>query len=163
MDGIVITELNPCMYNYANVNYETREEADAAVLVVKDILDNKPTTWCMVKRITPVGDGKSYLVPADGLSDAEILSLDSDGVYKVSSEFFGDVYENLTATEANAAILTERTRWAQVRRVNEIHSGTYTKYSNENPEHGLFGLVQYMFDPINDPVTPTNADMSGYV
>lgn len=161
--SIVITEISPLRYSYCNVQYETLAEVEAAVLATKDKLDNKPTTWCVVKRILPVGVGHSYNVPADGLLDAEILSLDAEGIYKVSSDINGTVYENLTATQANEAIQTERTIWAQAFRVHEIDSGTYKRFSNEIEDHELFGLVQNIFDPSNDPIPVTNADMSEYI
>ena len=36
-------------YMYGNLTYETVSDVESAVRNMKDDLDNKPTTWCVVK------------------------------------------------------------------------------------------------------------------
>ena len=160
---ITIELISDLVFHYAGKRYFSQAEVDAAVVSVKDILDNKPTTWCVVKKLTPINGGANFHVPSETLSDAEIMSLELEEIYKVSSEIFGENYDDLTATEATEAVKLERTRWAQAKEVNSIYIGTLTKYSNNIVGSPMYGLVHDMFEQTGDPVAPTNADMSGYV
>ena len=88
-------------YEYAANKYNTLDEVKAAVTDMKDKLDNKPTTWCVVKpMINPktitlsIGD---TVVRDSGtpLNDAQIKALSSsDNVYNIYSINEGD---NFTA------------------------------------------------------------------
>ena len=39
-------------YMYADIKYKTVSDVESAVRNMKDDLDNKPTTWCVVKPMT---------------------------------------------------------------------------------------------------------------
>tara|TARA_R110000868_G_C10566008_1_gene737316 strand:+ start:190 stop:675 length:486 start_codon:yes stop_codon:yes gene_type:complete len=160
---ITIELISGLVFQYAGKRYFSQAEVDAAVVSVKDILDNKPTTWCVVKKLTSINGGANFYVPSETLSDAEIMSLEPEEIYKVSSEIFGENYDDLTATEATEAVKRERTRWAQAKEVNLIYNGTLTKHSNNIVDSPLYGLSLDIFEKTGDPVAPTNADMSGYV
>tara|TARA_R110000764_G_C10899350_1_gene371261 strand:- start:62 stop:553 length:492 start_codon:yes stop_codon:yes gene_type:complete len=153
---------DPCYY-YGSNQYASQAEVDSAVLDMKNKLDNSPTNWCVVKRLTLVNGGQQYQVPNEVLSDLEIMSLDPTGIYKVSSVIFGKNYDDLTADEASAAVALERTRWANAYAVHLIDTGTLVRFENQNPEDRQFGLVHDFFIRSIEPVAPTNADMSVYV
>lgn len=119
---------------YANSEYSTQAEVDAAVVAQKARLDNNPTDWVIVKELTGnASDG--WVVPSETLSDSEANSLDTTKHYSVASVHDGDNDLGLNYTEATAKIAEHRTRYAQSRQLNTV----------------------YKVDP------PSNVDMSGYV
>tara|TARA_X000001036_G_C20609928_1_gene778570 strand:- start:109 stop:522 length:414 start_codon:yes stop_codon:yes gene_type:complete len=134
-------------YEYAANKYNTLDEVKAAVTDMKDKLDNKPTTWCVVKpMINPktitlsIGD---TVVRDSGtpLNDAQIKALSSsDNVYNIYSINEGDnfiaVAEDVTVTKVNVIKLA----YARMLQVNK-----YFDYETK----ALMNV--------------TNEDMSGYV
>ena len=160
--AIIKTILHEPYYAYAHEEFVTMDAVNVKVLDVKDKLDNKPTTFCTVKRLTPL-DGGKYQVPSEGLSDADIMSLDSDGFFKVSSELFGTNYDTLTAEEANSAVQTEKLQWAQAKAVNTICPGRLVRQSEDDPSSPLYGVNFDIFEEVGDYFAPSNVDMSGYV
>ena len=122
-------------WHYANVAYETEALAEAAVLVMKERLENNPTDWVVVKELSGnANDG--WVVPATALTDSEINNLDDTKHYNVSSVLAGDTDIGLTASEATAKIAEHRTVYSDSFRVNT-----------------LVKIEEY---------SPSNADMSGY-
>lgn len=160
--SIVVTTKVAVMYVYAGVQYSSEADMDAGVLATKHILDNTPTAWCVVKRVTLDADDNVY-VPETTLSDSEILSLDPVGVYQVSSELNGDNWFRLSADEAAERVQLERTVWANAKEVNSIYTGRLDNYLNNTTDSPLYGTTQDIFILESGPVAPTNADMSGYV
>jgi hypothetical protein len=132
-------------YFYINVKYGTEEEAQAAVIPFKFILDNEPTNWCHVKEITG-SDASGWLVPVASLTDSEINNLDVAKTYLVCSNKSGLNEFPLNSSEATSAVLKCRTDYAILVGANNIlkfNDGTDTELGYEN-------------------ITP-NIDMSGYV
>ena len=122
-------------WHYANVAYETEALAEAAVLVMKERLENNPTDWVVVKELSGnANDG--WVVPATTLTDSEINSLDNTKHYSVAAVISGDNDLGLTASEATAKVAEHRTVYADQYRVNT-----------------LVKVEEY---------SPSNADMSGY-
>lgn len=106
-------------FYYNGKEFTTLEEAEAEVAVVYDILENKPTEWCQVKEVSGNAED-GWTIPSASLSDAEILSLDENKTYSVSSIVSGDSHIGISATEASAKILECRTQYANFKRANEI-------------------------------------------
>ena len=129
---------------YANVEYETEALVEAAVLVMKDRLENNPTDWVVVKELSGnASDG--WVVPAATLTDSEINNLDVTKHYNVSALISGDNDIGLTASEATARITEHRGTYANHYRVNTIVK--IQEYSPPNTD-------------MSDFIAPTNVDMS---
>ena len=121
-------------WQYKGDEYSTEAEVNQAVADTKVRLDNNPTDWVVVKQLT--GDAASgWVVPLEGLIDAEINALDEGHYYSISSIVEGGSEVGLTATETTAKVAEYRTEYAQFYQVNTI----VTTYS------------------------PTNINMSGYL
>ena len=95
-------------YFYAQAAYETVNDVEEAVTVMKARLDSNPTDWCVVKpsisNKTLRVDGNDVVVHAygDPLTDAQINRLDSsETVYNVFSVYDADNYTEVS--EENVA------------------------------------------------------------
>jgi len=134
-------------YFYATIPYETVSDVEAAVRNMKDTLENKPTTWCVVKpminpKIIPLSTGNVVAWDSgDPLNDAQIKALSSsDTVYNVYSIQGG---ENLTEVK-------EKDVAAKVEKMRKV-------YAN-------WAMVTSYYDKQNNEMLAvTNEDMSGYV
>jgi len=134
-------------YTYAYQPYDTVEEVESAATTMKNNLDNKPTTWCVVKpMINPrtihiySGDVIGY-DSGDPLTDAEINSLsNSSNVYNVYSINDGDNFTEVAEADVAEKVRDMRTSYARWLEVNKY-------YDNEN----------------NAVINVTNQDMSSYV
>lgn len=131
---------------YGLVDYDTKAEAEAAVLVMKNKLDNNPTEWCVVTEVTPSQYG--WAVGMDEMTDAEILAIDTEGWYFVHSPSIGTTDTGLNAADTKAKINHYRRLYAQEYEVNTITR------SVQDDDTGL--VTRY-------PETVTNADMSVYL
>lgn len=116
--------------------YDTEDEVNAAILKMKDDLDNKPTTYCRVERVTPNPDG-TYLIEGVYLSDFGINNLAEDGHYSISSTIAGDSFVGLTKVEAEVKIEELKKIFATESAVNIVYT--------------------------SDEYVPTIADMSVYI
>lgn len=123
----------PTFWRYGRENYDTLAEAEAAVLEMKNKLDNCPTNWCGIKRATPDGNGGYVL--SELLTDEEINNLDDSAVYNAWCVLAGDNLLAVDADTVRAKILEWRQPWA----------------------------VMMEVDDISHHWEPTNEDMSGYV
>lgn len=119
---------------YANGEYTSEADVNAAVVSFKSRLDNNPTDWVVVKEVTSDGNG-GWTVPSETLTDAEINSMSSDSYYNVNAVHSGTTYTGITGTEATTRVLELRTEYA-----GWIGANTITKH-----------------------YAPTNIDMAGYV
>lgn len=129
-------------YFYATIPYETVTDVEAAVRNMKDTLDNKPTTWCVVKpMINPktihlsTGDVIGWET-GDPLNDTQIKALSSsDTLYNVYAIQGG---ENLTdVKEKDVAAKVEVMRmvyanWADVTSYYDSQDNTHTNVTNED-------------------------------
>ena len=134
-------------YVYALNQYETVDEVNAAVTSLKNTLDTKPTTWCVVKPMInprtielPQGNVIGY-DSGDPLTDAQINALNSsDTVYNVYSINDGD----------NFTEVAEKDVAGKVRVMRQLY--------------GRWLRVQFYYDTENnESIFVTQEDMSGYV
>lgn len=115
-------------YIYTGKAYETLEELEAAVKDIKDTLDNKPTTWCVVKpMINPTvievttGDVIGY-DSGDPLTDEEINALsDADKIYNVFSVNAGDNFTEVPEDGVAGKVRAMRKEYANWLRVHIYH------------------------------------------
>lgn len=104
---------------YNDNEYTSEADVNQAVLDFKNRLDNNPTDWAVVKQLT--GDAESgWGVPQEGLTDAEINSLDETQHYSISSVVGGGSEVGLTAAEITAKVAEYRTEYAQYCRANTV-------------------------------------------
>lgn len=129
-------------YFYATIPYETVADVEAAVRNMKDTLENKPATWCVVKpQINPKtislssGDVIGWEA-GEPLNDAQIKALSSsDTLYNVYAIQGG---ENLTdVKEKDVAAKVEIMRkvyanWATVTSYYDSQENTHTNVTNED-------------------------------
>ena len=76
-------------YVYAGIVHDTVEEAQASVLVERNLLDTEPTNWIEVKAITG-NSTDGWLIPPVKLNDAEINNIDDTKTYMVASIIGGE-------------------------------------------------------------------------
>lgn len=139
-------------YMYADNKYKTVSDVESAVRNMKDDLDNKPTTWCVVKpMINPrtislsTGDVVGW-DSGDPLTDTQIKNLDSsDKVYNVYSIHAGDNFTAISEADAVTKVNEMRTVYARWKEVSKYYD---LQVSEDGPAtiHNV-----------------TNEDMSGYV
>jgi hypothetical protein len=106
---------------YAGNTYNTIDELNAAVLEMKNKIDNKPTTYCQVKLLS----GNSYngwTIPSDALNDEQILSIDGNGFYSCYSQFDGETHVGLTTAEVKEKIQKYKILYGDYYGVNTIYS-----------------------------------------
>ena len=139
-------------YLYASFTYETVSDVESAVRNMKDDLDNKPTTWCVVKpminpRIISLSTGDVVGWDSDDpLTDTQIKALSSsDKVYNVYSVHEGYNYTAISEADTVTKVNEMRTSYARWRDVSKY-------YDMQVPEDD---------DWITHNVT--NEDMSSYV
>jgi hypothetical protein len=134
-------------YFYATIPYKTVTDVEAAVRNMKDTLDNKPTTWCVVKpMINPktihlsTGDVIGWET-GDPLNDAQIKALsDADTVYNVYAIQGGDNFTEVAEKDVSTKVNDMRKIYANWAVVESYFDSQETKFINI-----------------------TNEDMSGYV
>lgn len=104
---------------YKQNEYTNETDVNQAVLDFKSRLDNNPTDWAVVQRLT--GDAENgWVIPQEELTDAEINNLDEAHHYSVSSVIGGGSEVGLTATEATAKIVEYRSEFAEFFNANVI-------------------------------------------
>ena len=134
-------------YVYALNQYETVDEVNAAVTSLKNTLDTKPTTWCVVKPMInprtielPQGNVIGY-DSGDPLTDAQINALNPDewlggnGIYNVYSVNDGDNFTEVSEALAVQKVRTMRTqyaRWLVVNRYFVNETGAVMNVQNED-------------------------------
>ena len=134
-------------YFYANTEYNTVEEVEAAVTAMKARLDNNPTDWCVVKpMINPrtiaiySGDVIGY-DSGEPLTDAQIKALNDDEwlggntVYNVYSVVDGDNFTEVSEALAAQKVRTMRlsyARWLVVNRYFNGETGAVMNVINED-------------------------------
>jgi len=134
-------------YFYATIPYETITDVEAAVRNMKDTLDNKPTTWCVVKAmINPKtislssGDIIGWET-GEPLNDSQIKSLSSsDTIYNVYAIQGGDNFTEVAEKDVSTKVNDMRKFYANWAAVESYFDSQETKFINI-----------------------TNEDMSGYV
>ena len=139
-------------YLYAQVAYETVNDVEEAVTVMKARLDNNPTDWCVVKPSisskTLRIDGNDVVAYAYGnpLTDAQINELDSsETVYNVFSVYDADNYTAVSEADVAAKVTALRRSYARWLALD--------KYFDSQVEEGAASITYNV----------TNEDMSGYV
>ena len=139
-------------YLYAQVAYETVNDVEEAVTVMKARLDNNPTDWCVVKPSisskTLRIDGNDVVAYAygDPLTDAQINALDSsETVYNVFSVYDADNYTAVSEADVAAKVTALRRSYARWLALD--------KYFDSQVEEGAASITYNV----------TNEDMSGYV
>ncbi len=133
------------IWQYCGSEYETEALVDAAVLSTKSRLDNNPTDWVIVKKISGSA-AAGWSIPTASLTDSEINNIDATKTYNVASVTHSDNDFGLTASEATAKVAQHRASYAAYLRVNVI-----TRVDDTIPTDLAITLY-----------APTNADMSGY-
>lgn len=121
-------------YVYRNSEYETVEELNSAITATKNILDNNPTHWCVVKLLSGNAED-GWVIPSETLTDEEINNMSADNYYNVSAIYDGYTYTGINGTDATQRVRDLRTSFANWVEVNTF----YQKF------------------------VPTNENMSGYV
>lgn len=121
---------------YAYQEYETEALCDAAVLAMKNKLDNEPTEYMEVTLVTSDGND-GWVVGETQLTDAEILSVGNSGNYNVHSPLTGETEVGVTGSVVQTKLIEYRQAYAQQNEVNTKRSVTES--------------------------SPTNTDMLGYV
>jgi len=137
-------------YVYNNKNFNTQEEAEAEVLVIKNRLDNYPTDWVIMKQISQNEDG-TWEVPAVSLDDVEINNLEENGMYQVHCPYNGENLSPLTAAEATAKVNEFRSvyaNWLNVTKILKMTKVAATETTAESRD-----IVEIT----------TEEDMSGYI
>jgi len=139
-------------YIYADNRYETVSDVENAVKNMKDVLDNKPTTWCVVKaminpKIIPLSTGNVVgWDSGDPLNDTQIKALsNSDTVYNVYSVNDGYNYTEVSESNTVTTVTQMRQSYARWKDVSKYYD---SQVAEGEPfiEHNV-----------------TNEDMSGYV
>jgi len=121
---------------YGHNEYNTRAEADQAVLDMRDLLDSQPNEYVSVTPVTQADNG-GWLISDDAYTDSEILNLDTSGYYNVTNHFTGETFVGLAGTDVGAKISEGKRIYAQQYEVTLLR---------EIRDH-----------------TPTNVDMSVYL
>lgn len=104
---------------YKDTEYTSEPDVNQAVLDFKSRLDNNPTDWVVVQRLT--GDAESgWVVPMEELTDAGINNLDEAHYYSVSSVIGGGSEVGLTAAEVTAKVVEYRSEFAEFFNANVI-------------------------------------------
>jgi hypothetical protein len=117
---------------YCQTQYDTKAEADAAVLAQKSRLDNNPADWVVVKKLTGnASDG--WVLPPQTLTDSEINNLDETEHYSVASIVGGENCLGLTASEVTAKVAELRTEFAQHIMVDTIFTRSTTDQADMAP------------------------------
>lgn len=129
-------------YFYATVPYETVTDVESAVINMKDTLENKPTTWCVVKpMINPktitlsTGDVTGW-ESGEPLNDVQIKALSSsDAVYNVYSIVSGDNFTEVEEKDVPVKVNEMRkfyANWAAVTSYYNIEEEKITSVTNED-------------------------------
>ena len=107
-------------YSYAQTIYDDVPAVEAAVTEMKNTLDNKPTSWCVVKpmlhpRTITLSTGNVVVRDlGEPLTDAEINALgNSDTLYNVFSIHDGDNFTEVSEVDTANKVVLLRTYWAQ--------------------------------------------------
>jgi hypothetical protein len=129
-------------YFYATIPYETVTDVEAAVRHMKDTLDNKPTTWCVVK---PMINPKTISLSSgdvigwetgEPLNDSQIKSLNSsDTVYNVYAIQGGDNFTEVKEKDVSAKVEGMRkiyANWATVTSYFDSQETTFINVTNED-------------------------------
>lgn len=104
---------------YKENEYTNETDVNQAVLDFKSRLDNNPTDWAVVQRLT--GDAENgWVIPQEELTDAEINNLDEAHYYSVSSVIGGGSEVGLTAAEVTAKVVEYRSEFAEFYRADVI-------------------------------------------
>lgn len=106
-------------YQYADGIYETEEDAQRSVIDFKNRLENRPSTYCSVKKLGGSLE-EGWVVPPNQLSDEEILSLSGDGFYAIHSSLEGQVHMGLSADEVLDKIQEYKKKEAQFFHADKI-------------------------------------------
>jgi len=137
---------------YGNLTYETVSDVESAVRNMKDDLDNKPTTWCVVKpminsRTISLSTGDVVGWDSDNpLTDTQIKALSSsDKVYNVYSVFEGYNFTAISEADTVTKVKEMRTSYARWRVVSKYYD-TQVSEGDDWITHNV-----------------TNEDMSSYV
>lgn len=131
-------------YVYFGKVYNSEAEAQSRAEEVKDILDNNPTNWVVVKEVI-AQDDTSYQVLPTKLTDEQINNIDNTKLYSIYSKVTGDNIMPLTGSEVTAKVLEYRPIYARSRNVNIIVRGDET------------------VDPVEVTELSTTTDFSGYL
>ena len=134
-------------YFYATIPYKTVTDVEAAVRNMKDTLENKPTTWCVVKpQINPktihlpTGDVIGWEA-GEALNDTQIKALSSsDTLYNVYAIQGGENLPDVKEKDVAAKV--------------EVMRKVYANWVD---------VTSYYDSQDNTQKSVTNEDMSGYV
>lgn len=121
-------------YIYKNIQYNTIEEVNDAVIATKNVLDNQPNEYCQIKQLTGNAED-GWKIPDTLMTNDEILAITDDGYYSTYSQLSGESHIGLTAIETLEKL--------------EEYKILYGNY--------------YQVNTIITMSAPTNEDMSSYV
>tara|TARA_R110000868_G_scaffold87792_1_gene245166 strand:- start:98 stop:487 length:390 start_codon:yes stop_codon:yes gene_type:complete len=107
------------VWHYFGVNYSTEEEANQGVVDRQDRLENNPTDWVVVKKLSKDAKGR-WIIPTDTLTDQEINNLDASFFYSVASIIEGDFDLGLNSEETTLKIAEHRNVYTDFFLVNEL-------------------------------------------
>lgn len=102
---------------YAYQEYETEELCDAAVLAMKEKIDNEPTEYIEVTRVTQSSNG-GWIVHNSQLTDEEILEIGNDGYYNIHSPLLGESLVGVTGETLQTKLIEYRRVYAEQNEVN---------------------------------------------
>tara|TARA_R110001606_G_scaffold369214_1_gene525184 strand:- start:3 stop:428 length:426 start_codon:yes stop_codon:yes gene_type:complete len=136
-------------YLYADIEHDTVEEAQASVLVEKNLLDTAPINWSEVKVVTG-NDTDSWLIPPVKLNDAEINNIDDTKTYMVASLIGGENLLGVSSSVVTEKVSSYRTEYATYKQVEFIYRVDLDATTEAD--------ISAEYEEI-----PTDIDMSGYV
>lgn len=99
---------------YGGEVFHSEDSANAAVLNLKNRLDNNPTDWVRVKPVT--GDAINGWVmggDSDLMTDDQINNISGDGMYSLSAVVTADNFLGISATEVTQRVGEMRALYAQ--------------------------------------------------
>lgn len=107
------------IYRYDGVEYSTEELAQAAATAKQGRLENNPTDWVCVKKITYSGKG-GWVVHPNYLSDEQINNIDISRNYSLFCPTNGQTFMPLTAPEVTAKVAEFRPIYVRQRGLTKI-------------------------------------------
>jgi len=107
-------------YLYKQQPLTTEAEVEAAITATVDILENRPSEWCIVKELGGNAED-GWVIPQQPLTDYEILNLlDDTKFYSVQSRYQGGNETGLNPTQAREKIDEYRLGYCQFWEVDTI-------------------------------------------
>lgn len=108
-------------YMFAEQEYNTLAEAQAAAAAKRDAFDNEYSVYARIKRLGG-SEEAGWQVPVEDLTDSEISVLEDDDAnfYAIHSPFDGETTIGLTVPQLKAKIVEYKKAYATLLTANKI-------------------------------------------